>query len=128
MASILLVDDNADIRFLARMVLERGGHTVFEVEGGMEALSFLDQSDPPDLVVLDVQMPVMTGWETLEAIRARDGAGHLPVVMCSVKTAPNVKVARELGCDGYIGKPFRVSELVDQVDTVLAAHNGAGAR
>jgi CheY-like chemotaxis protein len=120
MPTALVVDDNADVRLLARIGLEGDGFEVTEASGGEEALAHLDGGARPDLVVLDVQMPVMTGWEILETIRGRDAVKDIPVIMCTVKTSPDSKQKGfDLGCDGYVGKPYRVAELVAEVHRVL---------
>ena len=116
----LVVDDNEDVRFLARIGLEGDGFKVTEAAGGEEAMAHLQSGGKPDLVVLDVQMPVMTGWEILQAIRGHEATRHMPVIMCTVKTSPDSKQRGfDLGCDGYIGKPYRVAELVAEANRVL---------
>jgi two-component system chemotaxis response regulator CheY len=120
MPTALVVDDNTDVRLLARIGLEGDGFEVTEASGGEEALAHLDGGARPDLVVLDVQRPVMTGWEFLETIRGRDDVKEIPVIMCTVKTSPDSKQKGfDLGCDGYVGKPYRVAELVAEVHRVL---------
>ena len=123
MASLLLVDDNEDIRFLIGLVFRDVGFTVVEAASAQEALAVLDLDDLPDIAVLDVQMPGMDGWELLERIRSDPRTVRLPIVMCSVKATPdNLVHAWELGADGYVAKPFETHELVDEVELVLS-HN-----
>ena len=121
MARILVVDDTVDIRFLVRAVLEQAGHHVIEAAGGRRGLEVLAEDDPPiDLVVLDVQMPEMDGWSTLESIRADHRMALLPVILCTVKSQhEDTRRGWELGCDGFVNKPFSITELADEVGAVL---------
>ena len=112
----LLVDDAADIRLLQGSVLSRLGFAVSEVSCGEEALVYLDRHGPPAVVVLDVQMPDMDGWDTLAEIRSRPGGGDVPVVFCTVKAArEDESRAWSAGCDGYVIKPFTIEGLADAV-------------
>jgi DNA-binding response OmpR family regulator len=120
MPTILLVDDAQDIRLLVKAVLQRAGHEVSEADSGTAALAALTDP-PPDAVILDIQMPGLDGWETLTRIRADDVSGDVPVLMCSVKASPEDNArAWELGCDGYLTKPFNITELVQQIEAVIA--------
>lgn len=124
MTTVLVVDDAADIRLLQRAVLERSGFTVAEAKSGPEALTALAADPLPDVVVLDVQMPMMDGWETLTAIRADPRNDDVPVIMCTVKARPeDAERAWRGGCDGYLGKPFAITRLVEEVATVIARTN-----
>ena len=113
---VLLVDDAPDLRLLGRTVLASAGFTVDEAANGPEALTRLANSHDTDVVVLDVQMPEMDGWDTLAAIRANPTTAATRVVLCTVKEHPRDQLrAWELGADGYIAKPFAVRDLVDTV-------------
>jgi DNA-binding response OmpR family regulator len=117
MIRALVVDDAADLRFLMREVLSRSGVAVEEANSGLEALGRLG-SDPPDVVILDVQMPDMDGWETLSAIRRRQGDG-MGVILCTVRSHPADAVrAYELGCDAFLAKPFDIRELAATTTSV----------
>ncbi|MDQ3293534.1 MAG: response regulator, partial [Actinomycetota bacterium] len=89
---------------------------------GGEALARLDTAvPPPSLVLLDVQMPELDGWDTLREIRSRPELGHLAVVLCTVKSSPgDLALGWSLGCDGFVVKPFAISDLIAEVDEVLA--------
>ena len=116
MASVLVVDDEADIRSLVRELLERAGHDVVEAGDGNEGLRafFLAR---PDLVVLDVSMPGLDGWGMLERIRE---LSDVPVVMLTAQAQELAKV-RGLrgGADDYITKPFGRQELLARVEANL---------
>lgn len=116
MASVLVVDDEADIRSLVRELLERAGHDVTEAGDGNEGLRAFFSSRP-DLVVLDVSMPGLDGWGTLQRIRE---LSDVPVVMLTAQAQELAKV-RGLrgGADDYITKPFGRQELLARVEANL---------
>lgn len=115
----LVVDDAPDIRLLADLVLTMAGFTVSAASSGSEALRKL-AGDLPDIVLLDVQMPDVDGWETLSRVRADARTADLPVVLCTVKGLPEDTLKGwSLGCDGYLGKPFDINSLVDELHGVL---------
>ncbi len=121
MTTVLVVDDAADIRLLQRAVLDRSGFSVVEADGGPDALAALAREPRPDAVVLDVQMPVMDGWQTLAAIRSDPRLCDVPVILCTVKAGPtDTERAWRAGCDGYLSKPFPLARLVEEVETALA--------
>lgn len=116
---VLIVDDNQDIRLLVRLILSRAGISTSEAGGGLEALDMLRGAERPDLVVLDVQMPDVDGWETLQAIRAEPRVSEVPILLCTVKGSLRDEVRGwELGCDGYLAKPFTLSRLSTEVQAV----------
>ena len=123
MASVLVVDDEADIRSLVRELLERAGHDVLEAGDGNEGLRAFFASRP-DLVVLDVSMPGLDGWETLERIRE---LSDVPVVMLTAQARELAKV-RGLrgGADDYITKPFGRQELLARVEANLRRQRSEG--
>jgi DNA-binding response OmpR family regulator len=113
---ILVVDDDPDIRGLVRELLDRRGFSVTEAADGQEALRvFFDTR--PDLVVLDVAMPGLDGWKTLERLRE---LSDVPVVMLTAK-ATELEKTRGLraGADDYVTKPFGRQELLARVEALL---------
>jgi two-component system OmpR family response regulator len=117
----LVVDDATDIRLLADLVLTMAGFTVTAAASGREALQKLAGDDLPDIVLLDVQMPDVDGWETLTRVRSTPRTADLPVVLCTVKGLPEDTLKGwSLGCDGYLGKPFNIAGLVEEINAVLA--------
>ena len=116
----LVVDDAADIRLLADLVLQMAGFTVTAAASGREALGILVGGELPDIILLDVQMPDVDGWETLSRVRSDPRTRHLPVVLCTVKGLPEDALKGwSLGCDGYLGKPFDIGGLVAELQVVL---------
>lgn len=119
--SILVVDDQGEILDLASIVLSRAGYRVTTTPSGRQALGWLAEYSA-DLVLLDINMPEMDGWETLRLIRADERLASLPVVMFSVKGEVHDKVhSLQEGASGYITKPFEVDELISRVRRLLAA-------
>ncbi len=115
-ARILVVDDEPHIRELQRLYLSREGFSVIEAADGLDALRHVE-SEPPELVMLDIMMPKMDGWEALRLIRQKS---QVPVIMLSAKDEELDKVlGLELGADDYITKPFSPRELVARVRAVL---------
>ncbi len=115
-ASVLVVDDDADVRALVCELLARAGYGVSEAPDGREALRLL-YDERPDLIVLDVSMPGLDGWATLERIRE---LSSVPVVMLSALGAELEKVrALRGGADDYVTKPFGRQELLARVESVL---------
>jgi CheY-like chemotaxis protein len=116
----LVVDDAPDIRLLADLVLSMAGFKVFAASSGREALRLLSEGNLPDIVLLDVQMPEVDGWETLSRVRADPRTSALPVVLCTVKGLPEDTLKGwSMGCDGYLGKPFDIGGLVEELLSVL---------
>ena len=119
-ARALVVDDAADIRLLADLVLTMAGFQVTGAASGREALRIVSENDLPDIVLLDVQMPDVDGWETLSRLRADPRTADLPIVLCTVKGLPEDTLKGwSLGCDGYLGKPFDIGGLVEELQCVL---------
>jgi len=119
MTHALVVDDDPDLRTLVRVVLEPRGFDVTEANTGGEALVALHTDELPDVVVLDVQMPDLDGWETLAAIRSQQRTATVPVILCTVRAQqPDVERGWALGCDGFLPKPFSIGQLLDQVTAV----------
>ena len=124
---ILVVDDQGDIREMARLVLTGAGYEVETASSGREGLKRARQGGF-DLVLLDINMPELDGWATLRLLRADDAHDALPVAMFSVKSEIRDKVASlKDGAVDYITKPFGVDELVSRVSRIIAAHGGAPA-
>ena len=120
-ARILVVDDEADIRMLLRGLLERAGFAVDEAPGGREALQTLAAS-PPSLVLLDVSMPELDGYQTLERIR---DLSDVPVIMLTARAQELEKVrGLSAGADDYVAKPFGRQELLARVQALLRRSGG----
>lgn len=116
----LIVDDNADLRFLIARLLILDGFEVVEAANGDQALDTVGSDPSVDVVLLDVQMPVADGWQALEAIRRRQEWDRIRVVMCTVKGRADDRIRGwQLGCDGFITKPFDIDVFRAVVRDVL---------
>ena len=112
--TIVVVDDNADIRDLSTTVLDAAGYHVREAENGEEALELLDQLEhPPSLVLLDMMMPVMDGASFLQHVRARDQARTLPVVVVTASGEESVP-----GATRVVAKPTSPEALLQLVHEI----------
>jgi DNA-binding response OmpR family regulator len=120
-SSILVVDDEPDIRELVELLLQRAGHdvhTACDGRAGMRAF----HAAPPDLVILDITMPGLDGWQTLERIR---DVSNVPVLMLTARSAELERVrGLRAGSDDYVVKPFGRQELVARVEALLRRTRG----
>ena len=113
---ILIVDDDENICELLRLYLEKDGFTTFVAHDGGQALSAV-QINKPDLILLDIMMPVLNGWQVCREIRK---TSNVPIIMLTAKGETFDKVlGLELGADDYITKPFDSKEVVARINAVL---------
>ena len=116
---ILLVDDDERVRELVRVTLEFEGYTVREAASAEEGMAAIDEAKP-DLILLDVMMPHVDGWEMLRRVQERHGVGSIPVVMFSGKVDEQAEAeAQDRGATGFVGKPFDIQQLVDQTKQIV---------
>jgi len=117
--TILVVDDEANIVELARMYLEQDGFRVQSAGDGAQALEMIARQ-PPALMVLDLMLPEVDGWEVCRRVRAGSAAPDLPIIMLTARDDDVDKiVGLELGADDYVTKPFNPRELVARVKAIL---------
>jgi excisionase family DNA binding protein len=117
--AVLLVDDDARMRELLRLELEREGYEVQEAASADEGLTAIERRKP-ELILLDVMMPHVDGWEMLRRIQERHGAGAIPVLMFSGQVdAEARRQATSSGARGFVGKPFDLAELVEQTKAIV---------
>ena len=116
---ILIADDEPNIVTALEFLLERAGYEVRTARNGDEALAAMAQ-DPPDLVLLDIMMPVKSGYEVCKRIRDQPEWGKVKVVMLSAKGRDaEVTKGLAMGADLYVTKPFSTRELLSQIRTLL---------
>jgi len=116
---VLLVDDDAGMRELVRLQLEREGYAVQEAASAAEGLAAIE-SRKPELILLDVMMPHVDGWEMLRQIQERYGVGSIPVLMFSGQVdEASERQASSSGARGFVGKGFDLDELVGQAKSIL---------
>ena len=117
---VLVVDDDPQIRGLVRASLEHEGYSVVEAGGADEALAVMEET-PPQLVLLDVVMPGVDGWQMLQRLQERHGS--VPVVMFSGQAEAGAEAqATERGASGFVGKPFDPKQLIDRAKELLPSH------
>lgn len=124
MAKIMVVDDDPYIRELLRVFLQREGFDIVEAEDGQEALAKLEQTSA-ELVILDIMMPNMDGWELCRELRKMY---DIPLLMLTAKGETTQKIKGfELGTDDYLVKPFEPAELVVRVKALLKRYRIAAS-
>ena len=117
---ILVVEDQEDLREIARFALEGAGYEVVEAATGAEGVA-MAETEHPDLVVMDIQLPVLDGYECTRRIKALPGMGLTTVIaVSSFAMKGDEEKARTAGCDGYVTKPYSPKQLVDLVRQFLA--------
>lgn len=119
MPTILVVEDQADLRMLVSILLRTAGYEPVLATDGADGIRVLRQHAHIDAVLLDVQMPDVDGWGVLASIRD-EGDDLLPVIMCTVKARPEDEIRGwSLGCDGFLTKPFDIDELIATLEAAL---------
>jgi excisionase family DNA binding protein len=118
---ILIVDDDPRLREFIRVNLEMEGYAVREAGSAQEGLDALEE-EPPDLILLDVMMPQVDGWEMLRRVQERHGVGAIPVIMFSGKVdEESLRTATSRGAQGFIGKPFNPQQLIESTKQLVPA-------
>lgn len=125
---VICVEDEAEMIDLIKLILSRKGFEVLGAHGGAKGLELI-RREKPDLVLLDLMMPEMDGWQVYQQLKADESTRDIPVI---VVTAKAQDIDRVLGLhiakvDDYISKPFSLQELVDRVDGVLSRSEGERA-
>ena len=118
---VLIVDDDERVREYVRVNLEMEGYAVREAGSANEGLGVLEEVSP-DLILLDVMMPEVDGWEMLRRVQERHGVGAIPVVMFSGKVnEQSADEATARGAQGFVGKPFDPQQLIEHAKQLLPA-------
>ena len=118
---VLVVDDDEQVREVVRLNLELEGYAVKEASNAEEGLAALEE-EAPDLILLDVMMPQVDGWEMLRRVQEQHGIGSIPVVMFSGKVDETARAeAAERGAQGFVGKPFDLRSLIEQTKQIVPA-------
>lgn len=117
---ILCIEDDVDMLELFRVLLTRQGYVVQGVTKGQEGLDII-RREKPDLVILDIMMPVMDGWQVYQQMKEDEATRHIPTI---VVTAKSQLIDKVLGLeiakvDAYIGKPFSPQELLDSISKIF---------
>lgn len=118
MAKILVADDEPDNQTFLILALEHVGHEVVSAEDGAEAVEQA-LKEVPDLILMDVRMPVLDGYEACRRIRAAPSLQHVPVVLLSVRGEEAVQKGLDAGALEYVVKPFALERLLGRVSAIL---------
>jgi DNA-binding response OmpR family regulator len=117
--AILIVDDEEDVLDLLQLVFETAGFATRRASNGKMAVASAYE-DPPDIILLDVMMPEMDGWQVLRVLKGDERTQRIPVVMLSARSERRDKmIGLQEGAEGYIGKPFSPAEVVREVQNLL---------
>ena len=120
MTKILIDEDEPDIRDLIAFTLRFAGYEVISAANGKEAVD-LAPKEMPDLILMDVRMPIMTGYEACKQFKADPALQHIPVVFLSAKGQESeIQAGLEVGAEEYLLKPFGPNELTNSLQTILA--------
>ncbi len=121
MARVLVIDDEPDVRWLIRMSLERAGHEVIDAEDGLRGVA-LAQRQRPEIIVLDLMMPVMDGYAVLDALAKDARTASVPVVVLSARAIPDeAERAVDAGARRFLEKPFDPDLLAGELNELLGA-------
>jgi CheY-like chemotaxis protein len=124
MMKILLVEDNEMNRdMLSRRLLRKGFEVVMAIDGG-QAVS-MAESEHPDLILMDMSLPVIDGWEATRRVKAAEATAHIPVIALTAHAmSGDREKALDAGCDDYDTKPIEMPRLLEKIDTLLARARG----
>ena len=116
---IMIIDDEHDILFSVAQILKLSNYEVTGVESGRECFEILQQGEIPDLIILDIMMPVMSGWEVQRKLEGNMDWKDIPIIFLTARTTPTAEeMCRRLGRD-YITKPFDVNDLKKRIDKIF---------
>ncbi len=118
--TVLVIEDDEDVRSLLQSVLKGGGFNVDFAVDGQEGLDIINSGNPPDLILLDIMLPFIDGLELLAKIQAQDDWADVPVVLLTAQdTADDIKQGFRAGAADYIVKPFIPGELIEKILSLL---------
>ena len=124
MASVLVIEDNPTNMKLARLILESGGHRVLTADTALTGIAAA-RSEQPDVILMDIQLPELDGFEATRRLKADAVTEHIPIIAVTAyaMTGDEARI-RSAGCDEYVAKPYRRAELLDKVSLLLRDRAG----
>ena len=126
MSKILLVEDNEMNRDMLSRRLMRRGHEVVMAFDGESGLA-LAESEAPDLILMDMSLPLLDGWEATRCLKASPVTQHIPVIALTAHAMPSDRdKALEAGCDDYETKPIELPRLLEKIDALLSQATDSG--
>jgi chemosensory pili system protein ChpA (sensor histidine kinase/response regulator) len=118
--TVLIVDDSLTVRTVTSRLLKKNGFRVMMAEHGMQALERINE-ERPDVILMDIEMPVMNGYDATQAIRATQGMKDIPIIMITSRSGDSHRArAFELGVNAYLGKPYNDNELLSEIEKFAA--------
>lgn len=115
MAKVLIADDSDMMRKIAKMALEKGGHTVIEAANGQQAVE-LAQKELPDIILLDAEMPCVDGWEACKMIKSNPQTASIVVLMCTGHDlSEEPEMLTSCGATDYITKPYQPAQILEKI-------------
>jgi two-component system, cell cycle response regulator DivK len=116
---ILLVEDNADNRAIYRVILEHSGYEVIEAHDGEEGIR-LTREERPDVVLMDISIPLVDGWEATQILKADPDTREIPIIALTAHALASDRAkAKEVGCDAYLAKPVEPRRVVEEVKRMI---------
>ncbi len=120
MAKILVAEDNPEMRLLLVLYLQQGGHLVIEARDGKDLFYWIKE-EMPDVILLDLNMPNMDGWQALEKLKSEDSTKNIPVIIVSARNKiEDMAHAESLGAHDFVPKPWTATDLTARVNWALA--------
>ena len=125
--TVLLVEDNEDNRTVYRTILEHFGYQVIEARNGEDGIR-MAREDRPDLVLMDISIPIVDGWEATRILKNDPATSGIPIIALTAHAlATDRAKAQEVGCDGYLAKPCEPRRVVAEVEKFIGAGREARA-
>lgn len=125
--TVLLVEDNEDNRTVYRTILEHFGYRVVEARNGEDGIR-LAREEHPDVILMDISIPIIDGWEATRILKAEDGTSNIPIIALTAHAlATDRAKATEVGCDGYLAKPCEPRKVVAEVEKFVGTSSRTDA-
>jgi two-component system, cell cycle response regulator DivK len=126
-ATVLLVEDNEDNQAIYRTILEHFDYEVLDARNGKRGIE-LAREEHPDLILMDISIPIIDGWTAIRTLKEDDDTGDIPIVALTAHALQSDRdKAMELGCDGYLAKPVEPRQVIAEVERILSAAPDAAA-
>ena len=125
--TVLLVEDNEDNRTVYRTILEHFGYQVIEARNGEDGIR-MAREDHPDLILMDISIPIIDGWEATRILKGDAATSDIPIIALTAHAlATDRAKAAEVGCDGYLAKPCEPRRVVAEVEKFIGSGREANA-
>lgn len=125
MAKILIIDDDPELLEMVRLLVERRGHEAILSAEGEDGIS-QGRENPPDLAIIDIMMPGMTGYEVCRRLREQSETASIPILVLTARGQPvDREAALRAGADEHMGKPIAMADLMEQIERMLAKHSAS---